>query len=520
MKIKEPSILLREISKKFNKNDLFAVITVFILGMINNFCFITNEGVSPDALSMSYFNFAGNWEIMLGRFGIKFVDMMRFGLVNKFIIILICLLFLSLSTIIIIKTFKIKNKILIFLLSTLIAVAPQFTETYMFIYCADAYCLAFLLATLAVFFLEKAKNKKIYYVLSCICTIIVCSLYQAYLGVLIGETIILLIYQLLNNKEIKEILIKFFKYMLTIFIGILLYYITLKIIISTMDISLASYKGANSLGINTILSLPNTILQTYKDFFKFFFTNEIINNSYYKRIKINAIIFAISFIGLIFILIKNEYNKKGIRILLLSLLIAIYPIGIAIMNIIAPTTTINLVTGPGLITTIILVILIYKKLNDSVFENLIKYVLIITMLILMLTFILENTYTYMDRQQTYINYYTISNDIYSKVVELDEYSNDKKWMFSDVIRFYASDREKTNGFISNDNETWDNYNGTTQNISYFEKYLGIKINICSKEEYDEIVKTESFKDMPIYPNKGSIKIINDVIVIKISDKTF
>lgn len=520
MKIKEPSELLKNISKRFNRNDVFAVIIVFVLGLINNFSFIITDGIAPDALSPADFNIAGNWEISLGRFGIKFVNMIRFGLVNKFIIILICLLFLSIASVAIIRTFEIRNKIAIFFISGLVAVAPQFTETYMFIYCADAYCLAFLLSTLAVFFLKRTEKGKRYYLLAGICTIIVCSLYQAYLGVLIGETILLLINYLLNDMNAKDVFIKAIKYVLTIFLGIILYYIVLKVIISILGISLASYKGANNLGINTIKSLPKTILQTYKDFFNFFFTDKIIYNSYWKRNTINRILFIASFLGLVFVFLKNKYNNKAIRIFLLIVLLGIFPIGIGIMDIIAPNTTTNLVTGPGLITSVILLVLIYGKLNDDSLENIIKYGYIGTTSVLIFTFVLGNTFTYMCRQQTFRNYYTISNDIYSRVVQLEDYSTDKKWMFSYVIKFYARDTNRSNGFISSDNVTWNNYSGTLQNSNYFEKYLGIKIKTCSMDEYKEIVKTEEFKEMPIYPNKGAIKVINNVIVIKISDKTF
>lgn len=148
-KIKNPNELIKRVLEKFNKNDVMVLFIVFILGFINNFVFITTEGVAPDSLSTGNFDIAGEWEISLGRFGIEFVNLLRFGLVNKFIIILISLIFLSLSVMIVIRTFSIKNRILIVLLSALITVAPQFTETYMFIYCADAYCLAFMIATLS-----------------------------------------------------------------------------------------------------------------------------------------------------------------------------------------------------------------------------------------------------------------------------------------------------------------------------------------------------------------------------------
>lgn len=191
------------------------------------------------------------------------------------------------------------------------------------------------------------------------------------------------------------------------------------------------------------------------------------------------------------------------------------------MDVVAAGTTVNLVTGPGFLSLIILVSIIYNELADNTLENIIKYIYILTLLILVFTFILENTFTYMARQETYENYYAVINDIYTKATNLDEYSTDKKWMFSDVICYKVRYLERTNGFISKDNETWKNYSGTTmQNSNYFDKYLGLDIKTCSKEEYKQMVESDEFKNMPIYPNKGSIKIINNIIVIKISEKTF
>lgn len=291
--IKEPSELLNIIKNKITKTDIFIVILVFILGLLNNFTFFTGKGIAPDALSTGDFNIAGRWEISLGRFGLYFANLMRFGLVNKFLIIIFSLAFLSLATIVITRIFEIKSKILTFIIAAIISVAPQFTETYFFIYCADAYCFAFLIAALTVWFLKNSENHKMHYVFAAICTIIVCSIYQAYLGVILGLTIILLINDLLNNEKLKDVIIKALKYIGIIFVGVIVYYVILKVIIHALGISLADYKGANGFGLDTIMALPKTIMQTYIDFFNFFFTNEIIINSYWKRRYINVILFAI-----------------------------------------------------------------------------------------------------------------------------------------------------------------------------------------------------------------------------------
>lgn len=517
-KIIEPNELLKKIFSKFTKEDIIAILTVLIVGLINNFNFFISEGFAPDNLSEGNFSISDNWEISLGRFGIVFVNLLRYGLVNKFIIVLISLFFLSISAMFISRIFNLKNKILVFLISALIAVAPQFTEIYMFIYCADAYCLAFLLSILSGYFLKKSEKNRRFYVFALICIILECSIYQAYLGVTIGIAIILLIKDLLDNKAVIEVIKKGFKFVVIIMVSIILYYIILKIILSILGISLSSYKGANNLGIENLKKLPKSIVQTFRDYFDFFFSNRIISNSYWKRKYIYLGIYILSFLGIILIFIKNKFKAKGLRFFCILFLLSIFPIGVNIINIIAPMTSINLVTGVGIITSYILVFLIYDKLINNWLENLIKYAYIVLLCILIFTFILENTFTYMCRLETFRNYYAVTSNIYQQVVSLDGYSPDMKWMFSNVIKYKAKNRDRANGFISDNNETWDNYNGTHQNKNFFSRYYGININICSKSEYDSIVQTEEFKNMPVYPSKGSIKIINNIIVIKVSDK--
>ena len=53
---------------------------------------------------------------------------------------------------------------------------------------------------------------------------------------------------------------------------------------------------------------------------------------------------------------------------------------------------------------------------------------------------------------------------------------------------------------------------------FFKKFLGVDIKSADEHKYLEIVNTKDFQDMPVYPEAGSIKIINDVVVVKTSDQ--
>ena len=298
IEIKEPIEYIRKLKKYIGKNEILAVITTIIVGMLTNFNFIITEALQPDALSIVNWNIASEWEISLGRYGIKYINLLRFGLVNKFLIVFISLCFITISMIFIIKTFKIKNKLLIVLLSAIIAAAPQVAETFFFIYCADVYCLAFCLATAVGYLLDKYfESKKVVALIGAmLLTACVCSFYQAYLGVVLGITVTLLVRYLIENVKLKEVVLTAVKFIVTIFVGVLVYYIILKIVLLINNIEMASYKGANSLGITTIMSLSKTILQSYKDCFEFFFGNTIIYNSFWRRRKIYGLIAILSII--------------------------------------------------------------------------------------------------------------------------------------------------------------------------------------------------------------------------------
>lgn len=522
MKIIQPEDILKKIKMKFEESDKFILLTTILLSIVNNFYFLIGDGVAPDAISGVYFNIASDWEISLGRFGIEYINMFRNGLVAKFLIILISTIMIALSVMLIKRIFKIKSKILMFIITILIAVAPQFTETYMFIYCADAYLFAFLMSVVTVFFLSKTTISKNNYIFAIISTIITCSIYQAYLGMIIALIIVFIINKIIIEKNTTKVIKEFINYTLTILTGVISYYILLKVILYVNDLPLASYKGANSLGINTIKQLPYTIAQCYKDFYSFFFQESIINNFYWDRQKMYFIIFLLLLFGLALNLIKNNQRqqKQLFKIICILIMIIILPIGIGVMNIIAPGTRLNLVTAPGLIAVWILAIVVYQNLSKNNIDNIIKYGILIICVALTWSYVLSNTFTYIAREQTFDNYKLTTSDIYTKATNLSDYSTEMEWMFSDVIRYRVPNAERTNGFITYDNLTWNNYNGTRQNSAYFQKYLGIKINICSKDTYDKIKEQDIFKNMPVYPAKGSIKIIDNVVVVKTTKYTY
>ena len=505
-KIISPEELLKKVKEFIGKDGLVAILTTIIVGFINTFNFVITNGTHTDAISAGQFHISGDWEASLGRYGLIFLSSIKNGFVNRFLMICISLFFLSLASVFIVKTFKIKNKIIIFLISAFIAVAPQFAATYSFVYTADSYMLAMFLSTLSIYFLMKSEKNKYMYILAIISVFFTCILYQAYLGVIISLAIILILTKILDGEELSKLIFNFLKYMISILLGIIIYYIITKILLSCWGIEFASYKGANELGLKTLINLPSSILQCYKDYIQYFFGERIINNFAWHRKYIH---FSMIIISLFIVIIqKRKYKSNELikRFLFIIFLLFVLPIGTNIMNIIAPKSDQNLVVCPGIVSTVIFFIVLYKFFENNWYEIILKYFSILLVLILIFTHIIQNNISYYLSDQTFKKFYTVANDIYTKVTSLEGYDQSLPWMFSGFIFNNDGALYLGNGFCTGTIETY-----LGEEDRFFEQYLKIDIDIKRDESIFEL---EEFKEMPVYPNPGSIKIINDIIVIK------
>ncbi len=507
------------------KKDLkMPVLITFIVGIITHFVIFLTESMAPDALSAGTLRIAGNWEASLGRWGIAFLDAIRGGIVNKFLIIILSLFFLGIASSVICKILNIKSNKGIILISIILSTMPQVSEAFMFIYCADSYCLAFLIATLSAYYIIKSFDNKKYNIIIAILSGIIClSIYQAYISVTIVLMILYFIRKIIDDDiENKEIFLRFIKSMFYVFLSMIGYFIITKLVLRCMGIEFASYKGANSLSLISIIkSLPITFIDSYRSVYHFLFKDNILRNNFWHRNIYNALLCIVNMALILYMTIKTKLYKNKIKIVFLFFLFFVIPLGINVINIIMPWNKINIVTGPSLFCIMFLFVMMIENLNnDNNVYTFIKSANIIVISILVFTYIMSDNATYMARHEVFTNYYSISSNILQNVHNLEDYSKEKKWIFTDNIRYKSKFSKMANGFISNDYETWNGIDGIWLNYQFYDRYLGEKIKMASKDEYYRVVETEEVKKMEAYPSKNSVKIIGDYIVVKIGNENY
>ena len=486
-------------SKNIEKEDLIILFTVFFFGLINFFYFMGHTVLTPDGLTYGPIYKSGGWEIDLGRPLLLVIDRLRGGLVSSPIILFFSFLYLSISTMLIRRIYPIKSKFTIFLIAILVVLFPTFSDSSLFIYCFDSYCLSFLCSILGIYFIQKKK-----YIFGIFSIIISLSLYQAYISVTITGLLILFILDILERKQsIKQFILQ----MIIVFLGLVAYFVLLKLGMMVLGRSLAEYKGASSFGIHTLLLLPKSIFNAYHDFYSFFLLENIIFNRYYYRIIINLILF-VFMLGILYPVFRSLNIVQKI-LLILSLLIL--PITINIMDLIACDTKINLVTAIGFCMFYILFIILMEKYSTV---PILRSLSALFIMVLCYTYLLSNNGTFQSRVDTYNHYYAQSSQILNRVKNLEGYQEDMPWMFNNIIMYQSPNVKASNGYLAKDYETFSGYLGVHENEDFYRRFLGEKITVVPEEKYREILEKEEYQSM----NVGDIQIIDGVIVIKVNEE--
>ena len=319
---------------------MFFILGYFLYSFMGN-SFLTNaDGIVSGVVYK--FNSEG---IELGRLGITLVDKACGMIVSPMLSIIISLIFSGLAVLMIIDILGIKGLCGKIVTYAVLLLSPTFANTMTYFYCAVSYNLAFFLSVFSVFLYKEGlseygdnkefKNIKLKYVIIClICGLLICgslSLYQAYLAVTAALFVLIDIKVLLERGDkivAKHCIIQ----LLICALGVGLYLAVTKL----MPFKLASNRGFDKMGSINPVKLPNLVEDTYVNFYNYFFTDSLINNSWMCRKELNAVILFSIIVLLLYILVKLKTARRYLSIFLLIFLTAIYPVACEIITIMAP----------------------------------------------------------------------------------------------------------------------------------------------------------------------------------------
>ena len=219
--------------------------------------FITTWIVGLLAHAYRFFNFLPIWDSIynftgvgstytLGRWFLGYAGLITSMFDLPWINGAFSLFYISIVVILLTEMFEIKNKGMIVLCAAIFVSFPTVVSSFAYMYTADAYLLAFLLATLAVYLTWCVKKWGT--IAGMVCLAFAMGIYQAYATVVIVLVLLYIIRQFVIEKlDFLEAVRKDLKYLGMLVGGAVLYAVILKITLIRYNITLPGYQGIGAL---------------------------------------------------------------------------------------------------------------------------------------------------------------------------------------------------------------------------------------------------------------------------------
>ncbi len=296
-------------------------ISAIIFFVTHGYCFL-NALYSHDSL-MIFQNDAG-WQISLGRFLQPAYCRVRGMIAAPLWIGLLTYIYLSFSICIIKKLLssvvKEQNILLIGMLTTSITLTLS-NATY--IPWSDIYMLALLLSVLGAYIAIKHSS---YFIFSMIFLSLSMGLYQAYIQVAVILLMLDVFFDVLQNKDVRNILKKKAFYLCVVIASFVLYYCLFKLFLYAYQIpATVGYNGLTKVGhYKDIWNIFSCFTGSYAYLWRFF-TNPI---SVHKRLSViaNFTLLVIGIVSICVILSKNKLSK--FNIIFTIVLVCLFPFGV------------------------------------------------------------------------------------------------------------------------------------------------------------------------------------------------
>lgn len=482
-----------------------------------------------DGLWVDTYYIAGGWELSIGRWLWPLADALRFGVQTDPINSLLTLSLVTLSFILVRRLFTTKDSFLTYLLGMAFISSASVSIQLSYRYMSPIFGLSLFLSVAAAYCVIRTENKARAVVQGTACLTLSLGLYQANLG---SFCLILLVYflMLLFQKLDRSLIhAHIAKSLCSAAAGVVLYYLTLKLILLVTGFQMSEYNGAASVSPLYVLKrLPTGVAKAYQIFGVYFFRNQYRNN----------ILQAVGFFALIVLLVGFGLLKRFWRvvqsrdseyILLSAAALAVLPAICNVTLLITSEATWRLQMAGALDLFIPLCILLLDVTRKKQPQNEKLRMAVIGGTVLLAGLIVYgNVYMravdqeamYEGRKSLKSMTDRIADDLMDfgyfdgeerlPVVFVGRPSSNPTFLMREYY-LYANTYAQIGRFWSGADVAQQVWKSVFQNIT------PVNLTYGRVERYLEVYTESETEQMPTYPQEGYIRQIGDTVVVKISD---
>ena len=506
------------------KRLLYCLAVTFIFGLAAHAYMYFQDAFSNDSLNEFNGQQYIHWKIQLGRFLAPVCRLFTRGdLTLPWLIGLISLFWTSMVVFVTTKIFEVKSKTLTALIAGIFVTNITVTATTAtYIHDLDVNMLALLLAVISVYLWQRHKWGHLF---GAIFVFGALALYQSYISVTITLIFIDLILRLLKQTDFKTVFIKGLKAILMLAIAGAAYYATYKVTLLLFNLNtVTSYNSMENLLNLEFFELIKDIVRTYVLTIRFI----LLAPSSLPAFATAAISILCILTAGVIILAKIFSKEIGIKEKLLTLvLIALLPMAMNISKVLSNGMSHDLMHYAIWLVYLFVLLILYNAdtlaPNKNSFISLIgKYGKQLCALLLCIMFlgniVLANqVYVKKDlEQEATLAYFT---RVIDRMDTTEGYTRTETPVVFIGQPDYLTDNMEgfeTPGLLIG--ATYHYVLGAAQ-PDYYDSYFAYKLHykILVADNFEDFLDNQAVLDMPVFPQQGSIQIIDGTLVVKLGN---
>ena len=192
-----------------------------------------------------------------------------------------------------------------------------------------------------------------------------------------------------------------------------------------------------------------------------------------------------------------------------------------------PDVDIHILMACSMIFIIPIFLKILEILPKTNITKVVKYIVVISTIIISWNYIWQDNASYLAIKLMQNQTESVALRVIDRIEKLDGFNEEMPVLIVGNLKDnnYLS-RENTGletkkifnrtwDFISDEPTVWED-NQDSWNKMFYE-YVGVNLKLVGKDECKDVLETEEYNSMANFPDEDSIKIIENTVVVKISD---
>lgn len=515
-----PDKILKQVVGKISGECKLAFGAALFFGFLTHLFMFVNKLPNGDDLESMYRNYSmitsGRWFDMIATSLSSFYGV-------PWTTGVIALIFLALSVAVFCSLLQFKRHSSILITAALMTTFPVLAAQFSYLFYADLYMIAMFLGVSGLWLSKRYRWGFLPGALAIACSM---GCYQAYIGFAIVVSMLSLMIEILRNKtRTREVIILTMRYLLAGFLGVSCYFIILKCCLVFFQLNLTDYQGIAHMG-HLPDSIPALIGKTYSAFFAYFFQDIYFESSiFYKSIYGLVSLTGVFLLGVG--IIRNRCYRSC-KIIILVILLAALPIGYNFIFVMAPEAYLHCLMQPQYILFFVMPVVFFEAafsnsadhLGSMIIEFGSSWIIVLASCLIAYNFYLLTNICYLHLDLKYEITYATELRILDRIEQSPGYSSYTPILFigsfpNENVSLYPQATMDTvkgligiNGNLVHRNE---NYYG------FYSNYLGKQLRLANKEDADKILRILENETMPLWPEDGSVAMVEGVLVVNIND---